>query len=60
MEPRRIENATKRSSRSSSKERRYINDIMMSYGIFENEKTDITPDVFNTSNGSEISTLNIA
>lgn len=56
MRPRKIENKNELQPSEGQRERYYIKNIMMSYGIFEDEQTGILPDLF----GRNVSPLNIA
>ena len=60
MGPRKIENKDELLSGSEKKERRYIKDIMMSYGIFDRENTGIISAMFSSINGRNVSDLSIA
>ena len=60
MRPRRIENKDELLSGSDKKERRYIKDIMMSYGIFDRENIGIISAMFSSINGRNVSDLSIA
>lgn len=60
MGPRKIENKDELLSGSNKKERRYIKDIMMSYGIFDRENTGIISAMFSSINGRNVSDLSIA
>jgi hypothetical protein len=60
MRPRRIENKDELLSGSDKKERRYIKDIMMSYGIFDRENNGIISAMFSSINSCNISNPSIA
>ena len=60
MGPRIIENKDELLSGSEKKERRYIKDIMMSYGIFDRENAGIISAMFSSINGRNVSDLSIA
>ena len=59
MRPRRIENKDELLSGSDKKERRYIKDIMMSYGIFDRENNGIISAMFSSINSCNISNPSI-